>query len=237
MYRKFVVKAYDTNNNLNIPEALLDSILLDTELSYTYTKELLQIEREKNNLLNYDSIHYDLVYFDMDKAISNTNSKHNISLLEGDSIIVPKKLDLVQITGDLNNIDGNSISVPFLGLRAHYYVNNFAGGYSGNNKKSRTVVVHANGVTKKSMNFGLFSISPKVKPGSTIYVINEKTIKRTKKEDIDYNNNTNQEVNESDSLHQNSIKKMVKDEINILESEKMSSVVENINSPKKKAIA
>ena len=113
--------------------------------------------------------------------------KHNISLLEGDSIIVPKKLDLVQITGDLNNIDGNSISVPFLGLRANYYVNNFAGGYSGNNKKSRTVVVHANGVTKKSMNFGLFSISPKVKPGSTIYVINEKTIKRTKKEDIDYN--------------------------------------------------
>lgn len=187
MYRKFVVKAYDTNNNLNIPEALLDSILLDTELSYTYTKELLQIEREKNNLLNYDSIHYDVVYFDMNKAISNTNSKHNISLLEGDSIIVPKKLDLVQITGDLNNINGNSISVPFLGLRAHYYVNNFAGGYSGNNKKSRTVVVHANGVTKKSMNFGLFSISPKVKPGSTIHVINEKTIKRTKKEDIDYN--------------------------------------------------
>ncbi len=186
MYRKFV-KVYETDNNLNIPEALLDSILLDAELSNIYTKELLQIEREKNTLLNYDSIHYDVVYFDMNKAISNTNSKHNISLLEGDSIIVPKKLDLVQITGDLNNIDGNSISVPFLGLRAHYYVNNFAGGYSENNKKSRTVVVHANGVTKKSINFGLFSISPKVKPGSTIHVINEKNIKRSKKEDIDYN--------------------------------------------------
>ena len=91
------------------------------------------------------------------------------------------------ITGGLNNIDGNSISVPFLGLRAHYYVNNFAGGYSDNNKKSKTVVVHANGVTQKSINLGLFSISPKVKPGSTIHVINEKTIKRTKKESIDYN--------------------------------------------------
>ena len=123
----------------------------------------------------------------MQKAISNANSKHNITLLEGDSIIVPKKLDLVHITGGLNNIDGNSISVPFLGLRAHYYVNNFAGGYSKNNKKSKTVVVHANGVTKKSINFGLFSISPKVKPGSTIHVVNEPTLKRTKKEAIDYN--------------------------------------------------
>ena len=71
--------------------------------------------------------------------ISNINSKHNISLLEGDSIIVPKKLDLVQITGDLNNIDGNSISVPFLGLRAHYYVNNFAGGFTKHNVKENTL--------------------------------------------------------------------------------------------------
>ena len=62
----------------------------------------------------------------------------------------------------LNNLDGNSISVPFLGLSANYYVNNFAGGYSKQNKKSSTVVLHANGVTKKSLNLGLFSISPKV---------------------------------------------------------------------------
>ena len=187
MYRKFTLKDLSLDQNLNIPEALLDSILIDTELSHIYTKELLQIERNKNFLENFDSITYDVVYFDMQKAIANANSKHNITLLEGDSIIVPKKLDLVHITGGLNNIDGNSISVPFLGLRAHYYVNNFAGGYSNNNKKSKTVVVHANGVTKKSINFGLFSISPKVKPGSTIHVVNEPTVKRTKKEEIDYN--------------------------------------------------
>ena len=55
------------------------------------------------------------------------------------------------------------------------------------NKKSNTVVVHANGVTRKSMNFGLFSVSPKVKPGSTIKVISEHKVKRKRKEDVDYN--------------------------------------------------
>ncbi len=34
---------------------------------------------------------------------------------------------------------------------------------------------------------GLFTISPKVKPGSTIKVISEYKLKRNKKEDIDYN--------------------------------------------------
>ena len=37
------------------------------------------------------------------------------------------------------------------------------------------------------MNFGLFSISPKVKPGSTIKVISEHKVKQKKKDDIDYN--------------------------------------------------
>ena len=73
---------------------------------------------------------YDVVYFDMHKALSKAHSKHNITLLEGDSIVVPKHLDLVRVTGDLHNINGSSISAPFFGKRAHYYVRNFAGGYA-----------------------------------------------------------------------------------------------------------
>jgi hypothetical protein len=76
---------------------------------------------------------------------------------------------------------------PFFDRRANYYVNNFAGGFSKDNKKSSTIVVYANGVSKKSINLGLFSISPKVKPGSTIKVVSEHKVKRRKKEDVDYN--------------------------------------------------
>jgi 5-formaminoimidazole-4-carboxamide-1-beta-D-ribofuranosyl 5'-monophosphate synthetase len=178
----------DDNDQLNIPDNLLDSILGYVALSDLYNKELLQRERAKRYDMSYDSLMYDIVYFDMQKAISNPDSKHNLTLREGDSIIIPKRLDVVHITGGLNNIEGNSISVPYLGLRANYYVQNFAGGYSKNNKRSNTVVVHANGVTKKSLNLGLFSISPKVKPGSTIKVMDDyQRVKLKKKEEIDYN--------------------------------------------------
>jgi len=186
MYRKFEVKMIN-DDQLNIPDILLDSILTDTELSKIYTEELLNTERLKVKRSNYDSLMYDIVYFNLQKAISKTSSKHNLVLLEGDSLVIPRMLDVVQVTGDLHNINGSSISVPFFGKRANYYVRNFAGGYAKDNKKSSTVVVHANGVTQKSMNLGLFTISPKVKPGSTIKVISEHKTNRKKKEEIDYN--------------------------------------------------
>jgi protein involved in polysaccharide export with SLBB domain len=186
MYRQFQTQITN-DDRLNIPDNLLDSILTDVELSNIYNIELLNRERQKSRTFSFDSLMYDIVYFDMQKAISNPSSKHNLTLKEGDSIVIPKRLDIVQITGDLNNIEGNSISAPFFGRRANYYVQNFAGGYTKDNQKSNTVVVHANGVTRKSMNFGLFSISPKVKPGSIIKVVSEHEVKRKRKEDIDYN--------------------------------------------------
>ena len=186
MFRQFEVETIN-DVQLNIPDILLDSILTDVELSNIYNIELLNRERLKSKDFSYDSLMYDIVYFDMQKAVSKTTSKHNLVLLEGDSVIIPKMLDVVQVTGDLHNINGSSISAPFFGKRANYYVRNFAGGYAKDNKKSSTLVVHANGVTRKSMNLGLFTISPKVKPGSTIKVISEHKVKRKKKEDVDYN--------------------------------------------------
>ena len=185
MYRRFANQITD-EVELNIPDAILDSILTDVELSNIYNKELLNREILKSKSINIDSLVYDVVYFNMKEAMSN-KSKHNLVLLEGDSIIIPKHLDLVHVTGDLNNINGNSISAPFFARRANYYVNNFAGGFTKDNKKSSTIVVHANGVSKKSINLGLFSICPKVKPGSTIKVVSEHKVKRRKKEDVDYN--------------------------------------------------
>ena len=185
MYRRFMKQITD-EVELNIPDVILDSILTDAELSNIYNKELLNREILKSKSINNDSLVYDVVYFNMKKAMLN-QSKHNLVLLEGDSIIIPKQLDIVHVTGDLHNLNGTSISAPFFGRRASYYVNNYAGGFSKDNKKSRTIVVHANGVSKKSLNFGLFSISPKVKPGSIIKVVSEHKVKRRKKEDIDYN--------------------------------------------------
>ena len=185
MFRYFKVEPIN-DTQLNIPDILLDSILTDSELSNIYNKELLFRERLKSKDIS-DSLMYNIVYFNMQKAIDKYSSKHNLVLSQGDSLIIPKMLDVVQVTGDLHNINGGSISAPFFGKRASYYIRNFAGGYSKDNKKSSTLVMHANGVTRKSINLGLFTISPKVKPGSTIKVVSEHKVKRKKKEDVDYN--------------------------------------------------
>ena len=130
-----------------------------------------------------------MVYLNMYKALKDKKSKHNLVLVEGDSIIVPKTMDVVHITGDLMNLEGNSISAPhFNRRRAHYYVNNFAGGYNKQNSKANTIVIYPNGIARKTMNFGLFTVSPKVKKGSTIMVTN-KTKKEKKKSNnpVDWN--------------------------------------------------
>ena len=130
-----------------------------------------------------------MVYLDMEKALNSKSSKHNLVLVEGDSIIVPKTMDVVHISGALMNLEGNSISAPhFKSRRANYYINNFAGGFTKENKKSNTVVVYPNGIAKKAMNFGVFSISPRIKKGSTIIVANK--IEKQKKENenlVDWN--------------------------------------------------
>ncbi|MAW21589.1 MAG: hypothetical protein CMD16_04255 [Flavobacteriales bacterium] len=182
MYRQFE-RSQDLNepDELDISNELKERILLDPELALIYINDLRKEENEQNSLFNKDvTFGYDMVYLDLSKAMNSEYSKHNLVLIEADSIIVPKIMDVVHITGDLMNLEGASISAPhFSRKRANYYVNNFAGGFTKTNKKSNTVVVYPNGITKKSVNLGLFSISPRIKKGSTIIVSN-KLIKEKK---------------------------------------------------------
>ena len=133
-------------------------------------------------------IMYNKVYLNLDKALQFNESKHNLVLLEGDSVIVPKTMDFVHISGELMNLEGGAISAPYFKTRrANYYVNNFAGGFTKMNKKANTVVIYPNGIAKKTMNFGLFVISPRVKKGSVIKVVNKIDKLKHEKVPIDWN--------------------------------------------------
>ena len=91
-------------------------------------------------------------------------------LKKGDSIVIPQILDVVHISGELMNLEGNSISAPFFTRkRANYYVKNFAGGFSKENDRSNTIVVYPNGIAKKSRNYILFK-------RNIINFINERSI-------------------------------------------------------------
>ena len=193
MYRKFEVIAEEEEEEeeMNISDELKETILSNPELAIIYANDLREDEANQQSVFgNEDKEYaYDMVYLNLEKAMSSNNSKHNLVLIERDSIVVPKTMDVVHITGELMNLEGTSISAPhFSRKRANYYVNNFAGGFTKENRKSNTVVVYPNGIAKKSMNFGLFSISPRIKKGSTIIVSN-KIIKEKKENEnpIDWN--------------------------------------------------
>jgi polysaccharide export outer membrane protein len=190
MFRKEVVSRIQ-NTNITIKDLsqeLLDSIYSNPNLSLLYQEEMQKMKVE-----NFESfkaiIMYNKVYLNLDKALQSNESKHNLVLLEGDSVIVPKTMDFVHISGELMNLEGGAISAPyFRSRRANYYVNNFAGGFTKINKKANTVVIYPNGIAKKSMNFGLFVISPRVKKGSIIKVINQVEKLEDEKIPIDWNN-------------------------------------------------
>ena len=190
MYRKFEITEQEDEQNV-LSEELKERILQNPELAVIYANDINNTNQKPKSIFGEDEKTYafDGVYLNLEKALDSKSSKHNLVLVEGDSIIVPKTMDVVHITGKLMNLEGNSISAPhFKSRRANYYVNNFAGGFTKENKKSNTVVLYPNGIAKKSMNFGLFSISPRIKKGSTIIVANKaEKLKKENENPVDWN--------------------------------------------------
>ena len=183
MFRKFEAEIKEQEETtIDISDDLKNSIMADPFLSALYEKELIDKDKRSNDKIDNSTVFgkdlkeyvYDMVYLDLRKALSSNGSKHNLVLLENDSIIVPKIMDVVHITGELMNLDGTSISAPYFGARKeNYYINNFAGGFTNENKRAGTIVIYPNGITKQTRNLGLFKIYPKVKEGSTIKIVNK----------------------------------------------------------------
>ncbi len=121
----------------------------------------------------------------VDKAI-NGSSKFDIMLKEGDSITIPKLIDVVKINkfGTKvaetyskqtlgNNDSSRSINVvaKHSNRRANWYINTYAGGFDGKvAKKSNTSLICANGQVKKTKNLLVVRIYPKVYAGSEIMI-------------------------------------------------------------------
>ena len=101
VFRKKKSKIFKNNqDDMKIPDYIIDTIGDNYKiLNAIYLQEL----NNKNNLY-IDTTFYELVSFDLKKALSKKSSKHNIVLEEGDSIVITKKLDVVQIKGDLINL-------------------------------------------------------------------------------------------------------------------------------------
>jgi polysaccharide biosynthesis/export protein len=187
LYRRTKIFSKEKSDNI-ISEDFKEVILSDTALYEKYSEDLFNSELEVlSEEIETEDIAYNVVSFDMKEAL-RIDSKHNIILLEGDSLVIPRSNSMVYITGDLYNYEGNGISVPYFERkRANYYINNFAGGYSKENNKNRTVVVYPNGSVKRSVNFGFFSLSPKVTKGSMIKLMSKEQVEEMEATPLDWN--------------------------------------------------
>jgi len=146
----------------------------------------------KNNDIGY-------VVIKLEEVMKNKKSKFNIIIKPEDKIEIPKKKDLVSIIGEINASErynkkvseAGKINVAYHKSRnAKFYVDKFAGGVGEKGHRKLITVRDLNGELRRTKNFGLFKIYPKVRKGSTI-IVNEKDdkgeVKAENKESVDWN--------------------------------------------------
>ena len=101
----------------------------------------VELEEHKLESLDVDGL-YDAIVSDLDKAMRNPENKEwNITLEDGDRLIVPQYSNTVTINGEVMYPN----TVPYKpGAKLSYYINQ-AGGYSNTAQKKKVFAVHMNG--------------------------------------------------------------------------------------------
>jgi len=145
-----------------------DSAFLTNKLEVFYNKmqDSSDIVRLKSAMERREQ----LLGINLDLILKNPGSKYDLLLEEGDVLKVPKKLQTVQVFGEIYfpkkvRFDKN------IGFRD--YIRG-AGGYTTQALKRRSYIVYANGEVKNTRKVLFFNSYPKVKPGAEIYVPTKK---------------------------------------------------------------
>lgn len=103
---------------------------------------------------------------DIAQIMNNPSVEGNITLEDGDTLIVPKRSEIVSIGGAVLNPSS-------INFTSGYDFNDYlsqAGGYDEQAQRGRAFITYANGFTQRTRKFLFFRMYPKVEPGSNIYV-------------------------------------------------------------------
>jgi protein involved in polysaccharide export with SLBB domain len=127
---------------------------------------------------NYENTGF--VITNLRKAMLFQSSEENHLMRDGDVVNIPVYKSLVTIktantdANDLYKADllrTGQINIAFNeGKRANWYIKNYAGGYGTKAKRTKVSVLQPNGDINRTVNLGLFCISPKVTKGSIISI-------------------------------------------------------------------
>ena len=110
---------------------------------------------------------------DLNRIATNRSSVHNLVLLPGDRIEVPRVDETVSIGGAIRSEinDTSLVNIAYHGRKnAKWYINNFGAGFDEDALKRSTTVIYPNGQAKGTTKFLFFNVYPEVEPGSDIEV-------------------------------------------------------------------
>jgi protein involved in polysaccharide export with SLBB domain len=145
-----------------------DSALLNSKLQVYYNKLTDSTSAQKMEATMAQK--EQLLGIDLPLIVKNPGSKYDLLLEEGDVIKIPKRLQTVQLFGEVYfpkkvRFDNR--------ITFRDYIRG-AGGYTSNALKRRSYVVYANGEVKSTRKLLFFNKFPTVKPGAEIYVPSKK---------------------------------------------------------------
>ena len=109
---------------------------------------------------------YEYVGIDMERILADSTSPSNLTLEAGDSVVVPKQLQTIKVSGEVLS----PITIVYEhGKSFKEYVHE-AGGFSNVSLRRRSYVVYANGKIRGTRKIFLFNSYPRVEPGAEIFI-------------------------------------------------------------------
>lgn len=141
-----------------------DSALLDSKLQVYYNK--LQDSADIYKVQNAVSRRDQLLGINLGEILKHPGSKYDLYLEEEDVIRIPKKLQTVQLFGEIYFPKKVRYDK---GITFRDYIRG-AGGFTNGALPRRSYIVYANGEVKSTRKVLFFNSYPKVKPGAEIYI-------------------------------------------------------------------
>ena len=117
-------------------------------------------------------------------------SEYNLKLISGDRIVVPTRPDVVKLYNTDSLLNKQYVVAPHIGGRAGKYYRQFSLGFNNDFRKRDLFSYELGGKISRSKNFGVFVLTPKVKPGSELLFKAQKTKSskaKKQKEEMDWN--------------------------------------------------
>ena len=160
--------------DLSGAKVIRKKLVQDTSLIKRFALANTKLSKENNgkidtaNLVDLDQLKSETteVALELAKILQNPGSDDDLTLQDGDMLIIPRFVNTVAVNGEVLK----QVTVQFEAGKGFGNYISAAGGYNRNAYKKRVFVVYPNGRSARTKSFLGFRMYPKVTPGSAIFV-------------------------------------------------------------------